>query len=311
MESKYLMGQSDGLSRQPSSEPAETFVSQRLRSNLIAAGLQEAYEFYARFFGIEIGSQDYQQLAADFQSSFQDACSLGLLKPGGIGEQDYLNLWALVRVFAPKLYIESGVFVGSSLHVFVTAPSVQKIIGIDPYLSNLKINVDAIGDCELIDDRDFSQVELDCDSSSALAYFDDHIDTAARVLQASDKGLRYLLFDDSTGIQGICQRLYPAIPTIPMIMNCDLWAPGDEVSWTFKERTGEKRKSIAGIFAKTASPKYTRVTLSLDEELHRRCRHARSKIVQATRLPDLGDYMPQLYPDKMFDTTKYLVELVT
>ena len=107
---------------------------------------------------------------------------------------------------------------GSSIHAFMNSPAIKKIFAIDPDLRNLKIPRKSIPGAELIDEKDFSQIDFVLSGMKALVYFDDHIDTARRIIQASQKGFRYVLFDDSTGLEGICQRFYPAIPTIPMIM---------------------------------------------------------------------------------------------
>ncbi|MDP1171564.1 hypothetical protein, partial [Klebsiella pneumoniae] len=86
---------------------------------------------------------------------------------------------------------------------------------------------------KFIGDMDFSELQLDIeDDEVSLAYFDDHVDSAARILQASEKGLKYLVFDDSTGLEGVCQRAYPAVPTIPMILDIECFRPGDRMAWT-------------------------------------------------------------------------------
>ena len=61
---------------------------------------------------------------------------------------------------------------------------------------------------------DFSKYNFkDENLTSSLVYFDDHINTAERILQASDKGFKNLIFDDSCGLMGTVERIYPSLPS--------------------------------------------------------------------------------------------------
>jgi len=331
MQKQYLMGQDNWLLRSPISERQKTYISPRLKQKLIELAVSEAFDYYASFLGQDTNGWDYRELAIDYQRHLEWGHNLGLFGRGSIPDKDHLSLWCLARIFAPKTYIESGVFIGSSLHAFLASSCLEKAIAIDPDLEVIRIPKSDLPNAELIDDRDFSQLELEVNGSSALAYFDDHIDTAARIEQAASKGLKYVLFDDSTGLEGIVQGPYPAIPTLPMIVNHEWFEPGDEIGWMYEKQSqsgsskGQTQplsrhikdaiKSV--IYPKQVSqsqrnsPSITWISLSMTEQLLDKCRSAKARIEGYCQLPDLGLYMPQAYPRKTGDTTKYLVKLRT
>ncbi|NNJ45157.1 MAG: hypothetical protein HKP62_03980 [Sulfurovum sp.] len=252
-----------------------------------------ACEFYSTFFGKSLSNVDYNKLYDQYEKIYEDAISLGLFMEGGIKEKDHLNFWCLGYVLEPEIYIESGVFIGTSMHAFIKSPNIKKTVGIDPYLDLLKVPKEDIPGCILIDDKDFSQIKFDHEEKESLVYFDDHINTADRIIQAYDNNFRYVLFDDSTGFEGVCQRLYPAIPTVPMIMNCELLSPGDELSWSFQSESIDS----------------TRVLLSISQGFIDKCLLSKKLIKQFVKTPDLGEFLPQSIPEKVVDTSKYLVEL--
>jgi len=311
MDKKFLMGNCDCLMRASAKGDLTTIISSELHKNLVVAAIKKAYKFYSDFFNISTPNLDFNELAMEYMRDYSHAISLELFQPGGIDHKDYLSLWCLSHIYAPEIYIESGVFIGSSLHAFINAPGIQKILAIDPNLKKLKIPKNNIPGAEFIDDKDFSQIQIDLTGIKALAYFDDHIDSADRILQSFNKGLRYILFDDSTGFEGICQRLYPPIPTIPMIMNAEILSPGAELAWTFHRNSRHPlMDAIKSIVRKNRWGATKRVKLAITENLIEKCLIVKKLIKKYDVLPYLGEFVPQKYPGKMIDTSKYIVELV-
>lgn len=295
MDVKYLMGNDDVLIRSDSGSNKKTYITPKLRTKLLRVAMIRAFDFYTAFFRKAGCPLDYDKLVLQYEIIFSHAVSLGLFEAGGISEKDHLNLWCLGQIYSPEVYLESGVFIGSSLHAFIQSPDLKKVIAIDPNLGVLKIPEDDIPGAKLIGDKDFSQLDINFSGSRSLAYFDDHINTADRIIQASRMGLTHLLFDDSTGLEGVCQRLYPAVPTIPMIVDYELLSAGDELSWSYM-REGSNEEA-------------TLVSLNIDEAFIDKCQMAKVRIKNFCKIPDLGDYIPQSYPAKTVDTSKFLVEL--
>ena len=312
MDKNFLMGSNDFLSRNPSSKRLDTSITEDLRQSLLKIGMNTSFSFYGDFFNKDTSKLDLDFLTKNYLQDLAEAEKFKLFETGGIKQKDHLNFWCLSKLLSPKLYVESGVFIGSSLHAFSKAKSLEKIIAIDPNLTALRIPKKELSAAEFIGNLDFSQIQIDDVPKESLVYFDDHINTASRIIQAKKKGFKYLLFDDSTGIEGICQRLYPATPTVPMILNYQVLKPGHVIEWDWTvpyntKRTLKRRiKDLTGI----GSTNNYRVQLKIDTFLIQQCQEAYSLIKQHSKIPDLGEFVLQTTPEGTIDTTKYIIELI-
>ncbi|NKW88145.1 hypothetical protein HGG65_00835 [Alteromonadaceae bacterium A_SAG4] len=293
MKEQFLMEKNPWISRASDGRFSETQLSETLLQRLRAEAVKEAICFYSSFFSVDKRALNVHELCEAYNHYHSEAIQLGLFKKGGVREKDHLNFWCLSKVLNPDFYVESGVFIGSSLHAFIDNESLKKVVAIDPDLSKLKLPLAKGEKFTLIDDKDFSELSFNNLPSNSLAYFDDHIDSARRIIQSQRYGLKYIIFDDSTGMQGLTQRLYPAFPTIPMILKSELFEEGEEISWSFTHPQ-------SGI---------TRQTVTISEELLAHCRTAEKLIKRVAKLPDLGDYIPLTTPTPMYDMTKYIIEL--
>jgi len=291
MDKTFLMGNNDFLTRNSNNSIKPTYISAYLNAKLRMLAIKQACEFYSDFFNISISDLNYEELTRKYEKSFSNALSFGLFEKGGVGENDHLNLWCISHVFKPKKYIESGVHIGSSLHAFIDSPNIDEIFAIDPKLSKLKIPVSQIPGGKLIDDKDFSQIKITVSGKESLVYFDDHINTANRIIEAYQKGFKYILFDDSTGLEKICKKLYPPIPTIPMIMNYEELPIGEELSWSFNKSLPNNyfKKIIEKILGKNTKSRVIRVSLTITQELL--------------------DLIPPTHPNKKGGASKFLLEL--
>jgi len=293
MEKKFLMTDATPLLRRESNVFEPTELTAHLFEQLITLSIDAALSFYAEFFGREPLGVD-RGLVKEYLVAREEGLRFGLFAAGGISDKDHLSFWCLSKVLEPQHYVESGVFIGSSLHAFLRGSKAAKIVAIDPDLRQLRIPQELLADAHLVQDKDFSQIDLELSAEEVgLVYFDDHIDAAERIVQASNKGLRYLLIDDATGFEGICQRLYPAVPTIPMILHAESFAIGDRLSWSFP-RGGNS---------------FVRVTLDFNAAMMEKCASAKQRIRKCAKLPDLGELLPQFAPARTLDTSKYLLEL--
>jgi len=274
--------------------------------------MREAFSFYGKFFNINTTELDLDMLIENYREDLEEANSFNLFQVGGVREKDHVNFWCLSKVLSPQLYVESGVFIGSSLHAFSKSSTLKKIIAIDPNLNALRIPKQNLATTEFIGNQDFSQIQIDDIPEYSLAYFDDHINTASRIIQAKQKGFKYLLFDDSTGFEGVCQRLYPATPTVPMIVNWEILKPSQVIEWTWSSPVPLKNNLKNGIkkIIGTDSINNTRVQLKIDETLIQQCKEANSLIKQYSKIPDFGEFLPQTLPEIVIDTTKYIIELI-
>lgn len=160
MDNKFLMGRNDILERTSDDNNTSTFVSQDLRLRLMKAAISKSLRFYDSFLGKPNTLRSLSDLAKDYIEWLRDGRKLNLFEKGGVREKDHLNLWCLSQVAEPTTYIESGTFIGSSLHAFLQNPSLKRVIAIDPYMGNLRIAESKIPNASLIEDKDFSQIDL-------------------------------------------------------------------------------------------------------------------------------------------------------
>ena len=97
-----------------------------------------------------------------------------------------------------------------------------------------------------------------------------------------------------------------------MIMNWDVFQVNDTIEWTwsppYKPKTTLSEKIKYYLF-KATNTRIKRVQLRFTEPLLKSCEKAKSLIKKYDKLPDLGLFLPQDLPERMVDTSKYLVEL--
>ena len=310
MDISFKMGKTDGLFRKASSRFGPTAISTELHSRLLTAAIAEARRVLATFFALPEPAETSETWAADYLEVYREALDMGLIQPGGVLDKDHLSIWCLGRYLHPQTYVESGVFQGSSLHAMIRSSEIPEVYAIDPDLSRLKLERSELPEKCWIDQLDFSEFNFLPHKGSSLIYFDDHINAADRIIQSTGKGYAYLLIDDATGMEGMCQRAYPAVPSLPMILQPGLFSPGDRISWSFQYSPSRDpvirlKQSIKSILHGRAM----RLEWVVTEKWIKSCRLAMDCIQKWIKLPNLGDYIPQRIPGKTSDQTKFLLQL--
>ena len=225
---------------------------------------------------------------------------------GGIPEKNYLLLSMTALLLDPNIYVESGFYKGSSLHAVCKAKSLRRIIGFDPDHSNFKVVLPDHLDVSLIK-SDFAEYNFQQeDLSSSLIYFDDHINSAQRILQASDKGFKNLIFDDSCGLTGTVERVYPSMPSLFFIEHIDKISEGDEIFWSIKKNLTYKFLDLFNVVINKGKIylrfKFDKTTIQL-------CHEAKRRISSINRMPDLNDFINSEHQRKNNDLSQYLVIL--
>jgi len=165
-------------------------------------------------------ANDVDRIVRDFFEEFMPSHrSENFPQQGSTSLGGLLAVYFLARKLSPRVIIESGVFVGASLHALRSGAPDAKIFAFDVNFGPLKYR-----------DESITYLETDWveagrfDGEGGFAFFDDHINNAERILQAREMGFRYLLFDDAPKMGEITQYRYPGVPTVPMIMDEDLGA---------------------------------------------------------------------------------------
>ena len=179
-------------------------------------------------------------------------------------------LFALTRLFDPRLIVECGTHRGQSAWLFRQAAPGARITTFDITHEALAHRVDGVA-YRLGDWNDADPVPGTVDSDGAIAFFDDHIDQARRVCEAWAHGFRWLIFDDNLPSHLLFVTGRPPAPTISMLYETT-WRNGERLTWS---RHGRPR------------------SIDMDQEA---CERARALIADWSIVPDLRPvtgYRPQ------------------
>lgn len=152
-----------------------------------------------------------------------------LVEYGATG--DDLNLWlfVLAQSIAPSSLVESGVFVGRSLHALWSACPDAEIHAFDLSFDSLKFRHPDIHYHEY----DWSRSEVRA-NGVGFCYFDDHINNGRRIREAYDRGFRHLVFDQCPPVGQCHLYRYPGLPSAVMIADRSL-AEGDVIEWEWRD----------------------------------------------------------------------------
>jgi hypothetical protein len=137
---------------------------------------------------------------------------------GATGDSGLLPLYLCARAIEPDLLVESGVYIGASLHMFSNALEKLSIYAFDVNLGNLQFKPDNVE----LNEMDWSESMNLPTGANALAFFDDHINCAKRILECRERRFRWAIFDDSPTLGHLIGYRYPAVPSVPMILDEDL-----------------------------------------------------------------------------------------
>jgi hypothetical protein len=185
-------------------------------------------QFLAPFFGRGVGSAEIVEafvrefLPEHRRFDFPQAGSTGL---GGL-----LIVYLLARKLQPAIIVESGTFVGASLHALRQGWPGADLWSFDVSFKPLRYRENTIRYCE----HDWTlETEPRAKSDHDFVFFDDHIDNAKRIVEAHERGFRYLLFDDAPTVGQIAAYRFPGVPTVPMIIDPQL--PRISISWVHQD----------------------------------------------------------------------------
>lgn len=209
------------------------------------------------FFG---HSNDLESIITSFFHDFLPAHHrLNFPERGSTTLGGLLALYVIVRELRPSVIVESGTFVGSSLHALRQASQEGDLWSFDVSYESLRYRHSSIHYVE----HDWSRSrEVTARSDRDFCFFDDHIDNAMRIAEARARGFRFLLFDDAPEIGQISRYRYPGVPTVPMILDRGLETIS--VCWKYQNE----------------------LWLRYDHD-PTKCRSARSMIDLAEAVPDL------------------------
>lgn len=301
-------------------QPSMPTASLNLQLFFLKKAITECYTFFDQFFDASVkgdcvfsDANALDELANQLMSSLKRAEELSLFQKGGIPRRDFVSLWCVFRYLKPDYYTESGVFIGSSFFACTEASPHTKALGIDPNLANLRIPATNNPNSRFTSKYDFCHSEsMKRSGGISIAYFDDHINSALRIIQSWDKGYNYLIFDDSLGLDGTIAKKYPAFPSIPFILHSDELKEGDFVKWSYSSTSSSLtnvKRVLRNVFNVVRLKAHEEISATFSNELISLCMEASSKIERCSKLPQLGDFiLPNNY-SQFVDTSKYIIKL--
>lgn len=179
---------------------------------------------------------------------------------GGSRFNNLLWLHLLARVSRPTLIIDSGTYRGASAWALASAAPGCPVLSFDLDLGPLRYHAAGVTYVQ----ADWATHDLKGhDLSRAVAYFDDHVDQGLRLLQAADRGIERIVFDDDFPITSFAAMAHngAALPKIEFLLDASL-AAVNKLTWVSRGRN---------------------LHWPLDHDL---MAHLRSKIAATERLPN-------------------------
>jgi TDG/mug DNA glycosylase family protein len=151
---------------------------------------------------------------------------------GGTKFADSFWLYALGRLIAPEMIVESGVHRGHSTWLLRAGNPRASMNCFD-------VSFRSVVWCDsaaAYHEDDWMTADITA-HGKALCYFDDHINHAQRVIEAHARGFRTLLFDDDFPAHHLQATGHPPLPTLAMIFDETL-EDGDAITW---QRHGKEK----------------------------------------------------------------------
>jgi hypothetical protein len=155
-------------------------------------------------------------------------------KQGGSRFNNLLWLYLIAKAYRPTLIVDSGTFEGGSAWSLALGAPGAKVLSFDLSLKNLRIKAKGV----TYIDRDWSSFDISClDHRRLLCYFDDHVDQARRLIEASDRGCDLAIFDDDYPVSSY-YTMAPSpsvLPKIEFVLDLDL-RDGQRLEWLSRGR---------------------------------------------------------------------------
>jgi len=155
---------------------------------------------------------------------------------GGSGFHNAFWLYLFTSALNPALIIESGVWKGHTTWLLKQAAPEAEIHGFDISLKRLEFNHPEVS----FHERDWNGHQFESvEAERSLVFFDCHVNHAQRIIEASQKGFKHLVFDDNPPLHKIYSYGQPGFPTAHMLWERDL--PSEEVQWLWKGKPHQAR----------------------------------------------------------------------
>jgi hypothetical protein len=170
---------------------------------------------------------DVEELVAAFYQDYLEISARVI--PGGSGFHNLLGLCSISRAMDLRLLIDSGTFTGMSAWALGRGSPEAALHSFDIDLSQLSLRTEQAHYHEM----DWTGFDFgNADPEHSLCYFDDHVDQVRRILEAHERGFRYLVFDDDASVGRMTQTAGSpiALPKLQFVFDESL-EDGEEIRW--------------------------------------------------------------------------------
>ena len=153
---------------------------------------------------------------------------------GGSRFNNLLWLHLLARASQPSVVIDSGTYRGASAWAFASAVPGCPVLSFDLDLGPLLLRTPGVTYLQ----HDWTKHDFEGhDLSRAVAYFDDHVSQGLRLVQAADRGVERVVFDDDFPITSFAAMAHDgaALPKIEFLLDGSL-ADVSELTWISRGR---------------------------------------------------------------------------
>jgi hypothetical protein len=173
-------------------------------------------------------------LSFDFETSVELFYDEYLKSPfrhdfGGSRYNNLLWLYVFAKAYRPTAIIDSGTYWGASAWALSLGASEIPIHSFDIDLSRLKLHAKGVTYHES-DWTEFDHASLNL--SRGLVYFDDHVDQAKRLIEASERRYPFAIFDDDFPVTAFAPFAHEghALAKVEFVLDDDLRRQ-DEIAW--------------------------------------------------------------------------------
>ena len=173
----------------------------------------------------------------------------------GIGYNQALTLFILIKIINPTDVIESGVMRGFTTYI------IDKATNSDTQIHCFDISYEKLeykSDKAKYIQKDIETAKLELKGEKVIAYWDDHVSQIDRIQFSIKNNIKYNIFDDDLGWFNIHSDGWPPLPTINMILNnYDEISNIENIDWVSNKRVGKiYTKQIPNIDLKNKVEKY-------------------------------------------------------
>ncbi len=215
-------------------DPASSYMVEEKYQTMLQeelAGIAEAF-FNQEFFPVR---EDFRTTEAVQQ--FFELYSNRPHRDNTHGSGFHNAFWMYLTASAlhPALIVESGVWKAHTTWLLEQSCPGAEIYGFDRNLRHVQYQ-----DLQAtLLEHDWNEYEFGpVDRESSLVFFDCHVNHAQRILEASQKGFKHLIFDDNPPVHKIFSHV-PGIPTAAMLYTGEgLDQP--ELSWIWNDKEYQK-----------------------------------------------------------------------